>query len=83
METGFIIAVVVLCVVVGVFAVCLIVGKGKSNATKNDDVTGTLNVVLDDAGPGLFVALSIPIEEIINQKRVTFDVNVIQQNSRK
>ena len=82
MDTGLtILAIVLVAVLAGLY---LLIWRNKSK-TKLEDTQGMLNVVYDGSGnnPQLVLALYDPVETIINQKQVLFDVNIIHQDSRK
>ena len=80
METGFIALIVltaIICTAVGV-----LIGR---STTKPRGPQGIINVDCDDQGKGpeLFLALTVPIADVVSRKRVIFDVNVIRHNSQK
>ena len=80
MEAGFIaliVLVAIVCTLVGIY-----IGKTR---TQQQGVQGVLNVDRSDPqyAPELFLALTVPIEDIVSQKHVVFSVNVIRQNSQK
>ena len=89
MEAGFIVIVIVL-IVAAVVGMCLHINRrsqvnsGKSK-TQQLDIQGMLNIVYDELGrdPQLVLALYDPVENIINEKQVLFEVNIIRQNSQK
>lgn len=64
-------------IVVGVFIV--------RKRTKTEDTHGILNVDCSDPADGayLYLELTVPIPEVADRKRVTFDVNLIQDISQK
>ena len=79
MEAGFI-ALVAIVTLVGI-----IVGVSIERArNRRRDVKGVLNVDRSDPNYGseLFLALEVPVEDVVSQKYVTFAVNVIR-NSQK
>ena len=80
METGFIILAIV-GMVIGV-VVGLVIGKvgQKPNRTQ-----GVIYAYYDDDNnkPSLLLEYSVPIDDIASRKRVSFDVAVIRQDSRK
>lgn len=79
MEAGFI-ALAVAMTLVGI-----IVGvRIERVRNRRRDVKGVLNVCRSDPdyGSELFLALGVPVEEVVSQKYVTFAVNVIR-NSQK
>lgn len=79
MEAGFI-ALAVAMTLVGI-----IVGvRIERVRNRRRDVKGVLNVDCSDPNYGseLFLALEVPVEEVVSQKYVTFAVNVIR-NSQK
>lgn len=61
--------------------VYLFLGKRKTR----QDTQGMLNIICDENGrnPQLVLALYDQVEEVATQKQVLFDVNIIEQNSRK
>ena len=82
MEAGFVIMAIVLIVIAVVGLYLFINGKLK---TKPKDIHGMLNIVYDEFSkdPQLMLALYDPVEEVVGQKQVLFEVNVIRQNSQK
>lgn len=60
----------------------LIIGKQLGNRNKT---CGILNIDCGEPenGPYLYLELKVPIADIIDQKRITFDVNVIPNSSQK
>lgn len=75
MEAGFIV------LLISVAIICLFAGICIEKArTKRRDVQGILNVDCNDldSGPGLFLALEVPIAEVTSRKHVTFRVNVMR-----
>ncbi len=86
MEAGFITMAIILVVaaVAGLYVVVKkrLVGGSK---TKLKDIHGMLNIVYDESGenPQLMLALYDPVETVVGQKQVLFEVNVIRQNSQK
>ena len=81
MEAGFIIIAIVLCIA-GAVIVALLSDRARK---KQQDTQGMLNIVYDDFGgsPQLVLALYDPVETVVGQKQVLFDVNIIHQNSQK
>ena len=64
----------------------LIVAVGiiiKQWRTRNNETHGILNVDCSDPadGPYLYLELTVPIQEVADQKRVVFNVNVIPKIS--
>lgn len=59
----------------------LFLGKRKTR----QDTRGMLNIIYDENGrnPQLVLALYDEVEIVAGQKQVLFDVNIIEQNSRK
>ena len=80
MEAGFIVA-LVLGVVIGVVIGMFI----RRSDGDTDSLNGTLNVSYNELYDGydLFLNLQVPVEDIVNQKRVKFDVNVMRPYSPK
>ena len=86
MEAGFIIllaAIAVVCFVVG-----LLIGRREIKRLYARDTRytqGVLNIDCSDPEfePGLFLGLAAPVRDVITQKYVTFDVNVMTPDSRK
>lgn len=80
MEAGFVILLlVVACVftVVGMYIERLRFDR--------QDIQGDLNVYCDDphCEPGLFLGLTVPINDVVSRKHVIFNVNVIQDHSHE
>lgn len=78
MEAGFVLIVcftAVFGIVVGVLGTMTVM-----NAKKSSNTHGILNVDCSDPADGtyLYLNLSVPIVEIADQKRVTFDVHIIR-----
>ena len=87
MEPGFIaliiITSIVICVVVG-----LIVGKKIAQRRYHSDTQysqGTLNIDNSDPefGTGIFLALGVPVIDIMTRKYVILDVNVLKKKSHE
>lgn len=76
MEVGFVIAAIVLVAIVFT-AVGIHIGKTRTNRSH---VQGILNIDIGDPenGPGLFLSLDVPIEEVASRKQAVFSVNVIR-----
>lgn len=57
----------------------------KKDRTKVEETHGILNVDCSDPADGayLYLELTVPIPEVADRKRVTFDVNVIPNVSQK
>lgn len=86
MEAGFI-ALLILMTIIGV-AVGFLIGKRKAERQYLQDTQftqGTLNVDCSDPEfePGLYLGLAVPVKDVVLQKYVTLDVNVMLQNSQK
>lgn len=49
------------------------------NAKADDGTQGILNIDCSepDYTPGLYLQLYVPVEDVVDQQQVTFDVNVI------
>lgn len=75
MEAGFIVLVAVLFAVL-CFVSGVITGKMRN---KTDDSQGILNVDCSDPADGayLYLELNVPIAEVADRKRATFDVRII------
>ena len=86
MEAGFIVMAIIL-IVAAVAGLCVIVKKRliSGSKTKDEGIHGMLNIVYDEfsENPQLMLALYDPIEEVVGQKQVVFEVNIIKQNSQK
>ena len=87
MEAGFVILIatgsLILGIVIGMF-----LGHSKTDRKYKRDTLycqGTLNVDNSDPEfePGLFLALGVPVSDVILRKYVTLDVNVMLQNSQE
>lgn len=81
MEAGFTALISIACLVIG-----LLVGMiSKRSAQPTRPVQGILNVdcTIPEEGPGLFLALTVPVDDIVSSKQVTFDVRVHRANSQK
>ena len=80
MEPGFIVTVLI-AVIVGI-TIGVLIGKSKNVHSGSQ---GILNVDCSDPeyGPGMYLQLVVPIEDVISQKQVTFSVNVIRYNSQE
>jgi hypothetical protein len=83
MEAGFIILWIVLGCLVGLIVGMSILKRRYINDTRYSQ--GSLNVDRSDYGsaPGMFLHLTVPIDEVVSRKRVVLNVNVIQDNSHK
>lgn len=57
----------------------------KRNHIRVEETRGMLNVDCSDPadGPYLYLELTVPIAEVADRKRVSFDVNVISESSQK
>lgn len=75
MEAGFILAIAIV-LVIGVIVGMLIAGKRK----KNEESQGVLFVDCSDREyePSLYLNATVPIDDIVSRKQVTFDVNIIK-----
>ena len=78
MEAGFVALLVltaIICIVVGIH-----IEKARTRRRNEKSVQGVLNVICDEheGMPQLFLQLIVPVEDVINQKQTTFDVNVIR-----
>lgn len=79
MEAGFIALAVVMTVLGIVFGMFVERSKIKQRKTQ-----GILNIAYDEHDdPGLFLALSVPVEDIASKKLAIFSVNVLRQNSHE
>lgn len=67
-------------IVLGVF-----IGRKLYKNTKADETQGILNVDCNDPadGPYLYLELTVPIAEVVDHKKVLFDVHVIPDISQK
>ena len=76
METGFVVLLVVLSIVVGaVFGV--LIEKSRKRPYKTQ---GTIYAYYDDdnSNPSLLLEYGVPIDDIASRKQVVFDVSVIR-----
>lgn len=82
MEAGLLVVAIVL-FVVAIAGLYLFVNR--KARTKQKTIHGMLNIVYDEFNkdPQLMLALYDPVEEIVGQKQVLFEVNIIRQNSQK
>lgn len=87
MEAGFVILIatgsLILGIVIGMF-----LGQSKADRKYKRDTLysqGTLNVDNSDPEfePGLFLALGVPVSDVISRKYVKLDVKVMLQNSQE
>lgn len=69
----------------GISAMVLLFIRKYRMHTNSKETYGTLNVDCSDSadGPYLYLELAVPIADIIDQKQVTFRVNVIPNISQK
>lgn len=86
MEPGFI-ALVVVMTIIGV-VVGLIIGKQITQRRYLRDTQytqGTLNIDCGDSEfePGIFLALGVPVMDVITRKYVNLDVNVLNKKSHE
>ena len=81
METGLIILAIVVAVAIATISYTI----GADRKVKTDMSKGVLHVTYANNGyePGMFLTLDVPVEDVISQKRVVLDVNVIRENSQK
>ena len=87
METGFIIVIAASSIILGV-VIGMIIGQSKAHRRFTQDTQysqGTLNVDNSDPefDPGLFLALGVPVADVVSRKYIVLDVNVITQNSHE
>ena len=87
MESGFIILIAIMALILGVF-IGLFLGQKMAHRRYAQDIQysqGTLNVdnIDPEFEPGLFLALGIPASDVMLKKYITLDVNVIAQDSHK
>jgi hypothetical protein len=80
MKEGLIVFGVIL-VVVSLIAAAFLFIKGIK--PKEQTPKGILHVEYQDGEPMLYLALTVPVEEVVSHKQLLFDVNVIQHNSQK
>ena len=82
METGLIIIAIVLVIACLVLVGYLFVRK---NVSPQQEPKGILHVNCQDASrnPELFLALTVPVEDVMSKKQILLDVNVIRENSQK
>ena len=86
MEPGFIVLIVIM-TIIGVI-VGLIIGKKTSKRRYLNDTQytqGTLNVDCSESDfkPDIFLALGVPVNDVIARKYVALDVNVFQKKSHE
>lgn len=86
MEPGFIICIVIM-TIIGV-VVGLIIGKKIAKRRYLNDTQysqGTLNIDNSDPefGAGIFLALGVPVKDVMTRKYVILDVNVLQKKSHE
>lgn len=86
MEAGFIVL-LVLMTIIGV-VVGLLIGKKVTQRQYLRDTQytqGTLDVDCSNPEfePGLYLGLGVPVKDVATRKYVTFDVNVLFNNSHK
>ena len=78
MEAGFI----VLIALTAIISIVAGIHIEKARAKRRNDraVQGVLNIICDnsESSPQLFLQLIVPIEDVVEQKRTMFDVNVIR-----
>jgi hypothetical protein len=80
MGAGLIAVIVVLAII------CVVAGVWFERIrVKRQGIHGTLNVDCSDPhnGTGLFLALDVPISDVVSRKRVVFNVSVIRRNSHE
>ena len=82
MEAGLLVVAIVLILIAIVGLYWFVNSKTRMN---KKTIHGMLNIVYDEFSkdPQLMLALYDPVEEVVGQKRVLFEVNVIRQNSQK
>lgn len=75
MEAGFVVIIALLAFVLG-----LGVGFITKKSTKCSlESQGILNIhYVDTEEPGLYLGLSVPVEDVVGRDHVTFEVNVIR-----
>ncbi len=81
MEAGFVALISIASLIIG-----LLIGVfSKRSAKPMRTAQGILNVdcTSPEDGPGLFLALNVPVDEIVTSKQVTFDVRIHRANSQK
>lgn len=86
MEPGFIILIVIM-TIIGV-VVGLLVGKKiaiRQFLSDTQYTQGTLNIDCSDPEfePGIFLALGVPVNEVMTRKYINFDVNVLVEKSHE
>lgn len=87
MGAGFVIIVAIGALIFGVL-IGVFLGQVKANRKYKQDVLysqGTLNIdcVDPEFEPGLFLALNVPVTDVVSRKYVTLDVNVLLKNSQE
>lgn len=77
MEAGFL--ALLIAISIGFMILGITIEKLRSKRRPKEKSQGILNVICNDLedGPHLFLELTVPIEDVIGKKSVTFDVNVM------
>lgn len=80
MESGFVILIATVALILGIVAGVMI-----SRIKNHDNTQGIIYAYCgdQDTSPSLLLEYSVPIEDITLRKRVLFDVVVVKQNSQK
>jgi hypothetical protein len=86
MEAGFV-ALIVLMAILGI-AIGWVIGKKKAERKYTQETQHTQGILNVDCGdpefePGLFLGLSVPIQEVVKKKYIVLTVNVMTQNSHE
>ena len=81
METGLIIMAIALVACIGA-RLCFVGMKCNPKVTST---VGVLHVNVSDpkSDLGMYLTLNVPVEDIIGQKKILLDVNVLCENSQK
>lgn len=81
METGFVVLLVILSIIVGAIIGVLI----ERHRKKMHKSQGTIYAYYDDdnSNPSLLLEYGVPIDDIASRKQVVFDVSVIRHNSHE
>lgn len=87
MEPGFIALIVIVTAIIGII-VGFMFGKkaAKRRYLRDTQYTqGTLNIDCSDPefGTGIFLALGVPIKDVVTRKYVNLDVNVLLKKSHE
>ena len=78
MEAGFLALLIAMSI--GFTILGIVIEKIRSKRRPKEESQGILNVNCNDPedGPYLFLELTVPLEDVIGKKSITFDVNVME-----